>query len=95
MLKKIALVAATIAATPALADQYFIPYQGVGPHWHPYPDYAAYVPYGLPIASYSRSIGYVAGLGYVPVRVYYIPQQVPPQQGPLYNVPPYQVVAPY
>lgn len=92
MLKKIAVVLATLAATPAWAG---------GPadcchaghywaHWHRYPDYAACVPYGLPIIPYARTIDYVPGIGEVPVRVYYIPRQQP-----LYSVPPYRVIAPY
>jgi hypothetical protein len=90
MLKKIALVAAMVAATPAFAHGYLAPYRYVGPHWHPYPDYAAFVPYGLPIVTYSPTVDFVPSVGVVPVRVYYIPQQQP-----LYNVPPYEEVAPY
>jgi hypothetical protein len=88
MLKKIAIVLTALAATPAWADcchsgRYWA-------HWHRYPNYAACIPYGLPFIPYSRTIDYVPGIDEVPMRVYYVPLNQP-----LYNVPPYRVIAPY
>ncbi|MGH6818809.1 MAG: hypothetical protein ACREC1_08570 [Methylovirgula sp.] len=92
MLKKVAFVLAMIATTPASAG-------GIAAcchsarfwaHWHRYPNYAACIPYGIPFIPYNRTIDYVPGIGMVPVRVYYVPREQP-----FYNVPPYEVVAPY
>ncbi len=95
MLKKMlfAAVCAMVVATPALAEDYYSQYDNYWRTWHPYPNYAAAIPYGLvPIIAYTRTTAYLPALGYaqVPVRVYFIPQQTP-----LYNVPPYTVVEPF
>jgi hypothetical protein len=96
MLRKIAFAAilAMIAATPAWAGSYVDQYRGYfRPHWHHYPNYAAFIPYGWPMIPSVRGLVYVPETGYyalLPARVYFIPQQPP-----YYNVPPYAVIAPY
>jgi hypothetical protein len=93
MLKKMAFAAAMIAATPALAGSYVDQYRGYfRPHWHHYPNYAAFIPYGWPMVPSVRTMDYVPEANYalLPVRVYFIPQEQP-----YYNAPPYEVVAPY
>lgn len=95
MLRKIAFAAilAMIAATPAWAGSYVDQYRGYfRPHWHRYPNYTAFIPYGWPMIPSVRGLAYVPEAGYalLPARVYFIPQQPP-----YYNVPPYPVIAPY
>jgi hypothetical protein len=88
-----AAVLAATAATPALAGSYVDQYPGYwGPEWAPYPDYAAFIPYGLPMVPATPTTTYVPEVSDAPLpaRLYYIPQQAP-----LYNVPPYVVLAPY
>ena len=94
MLKKIAFAALLVsAATPALAGSYIDQYRGYfRPHWHRYPNYTAFIPYGLPMTPSVRGFAYFPEAGYalLPARIYFIPQQQP-----YYNVPPYPVIAPY
>lgn len=93
MLRMIALGAALVAATPALAAGYVGQYTGYyRPHWHPYPNCSALIPYGWPMITSVRSYAYIAQANYalLPVRVFFVPQQQP-----LYNVPPYALIAPY
>lgn len=95
MFKKIALaaVAVAISTAPALAGSYVDQYPGYyRPHWHPYPNYAAFIPFGFPMTPSARGLTYVPEAGYAPVpaQVYFIPQNEP-----YYNVPPYAVIAPY
>ncbi|REF85821.1 hypothetical protein DES32_1857 [Methylovirgula ligni] len=96
MLRKLilALAAAAALVTPAAATtrDYYGQYHTYWRHWHPYPNYTAYLPYGWPMIAYTRSAAYVPGYPYgpVPVNVYYIRRSTP-----VYNVPPYTVIAPY
>lgn len=92
MLRKIAFAAAMIAVTPAFAGSYVDQYPGYfRPYWAAYPNYTACIPYGLPMTPSVPAFDYLpAAHAAVPVRVYFIPQQPP-----YYNVPPYEVAAPY
>ncbi|HLH10344.1 MAG TPA: hypothetical protein VKV77_00525 [Methylovirgula sp.] len=92
MLKSVAFAAAILGATPAFAGSYVDQYPGYFvPCWHPYPNYTAHIPWGMPMVPSVRTLDYVRGLNaVVPVRVYFIPQQTP-----YYNVPPYEVIEPF
>lgn len=90
MLKKALIVSAIIAATPATAEGLYSQEYTYWRTWHPYPNYAAAIPYGLPVVAYTRTTTYLPFFGYVPARLYFIPQKTP-----FYNVPPYTVVEPF
>jgi len=62
MLKKIAFAAISVmvAAAPAFAGGYAGQYRGYfRPHWNPYPNYAAFIPYGLPMTTSTRTLAFV------------------------------------
>lgn len=92
MLKKalFAGIAAFAAVTPATAQGLYSAEYTYWRHWHPYPNYAAAIPYGLPVVAYMRTTTYLPPFGIVPAKLYFIPQTTP-----FYNVPPYMVVAPF
>ncbi len=78
---------------PAVAGSYVDQYPGYWqPYWYPYPNFAAAIPFGIPIVTSQPTVAYFPAASPVPLpaRVYFVPQQPP-----YYNVPPYPVIEPY